>query len=137
MFYCDLCHKYLPRVDPAKSDEALESHCKSTYHQNAYVKAKQEEFEKQQSGQEEKLDEEKNGNVSGEKIQLRFFYILSSHLVHFTETEYLLPFRLTTPTMPTNPVLLPQLSGTKSCSEPRILTMKISLITKLNNNLFY
>ena len=65
MFYCDLCHKYLPRAEPEKSEEVLTTHCKSTSHQNAYVKAKQDEYEKQDEG----LDElDKNGITAAEEV---------------------------------------------------------------------
>ena len=42
MFYCDLCHKYLPRSDPEQAQSVLQNHCMSTSHRNAYDKKEQE-----------------------------------------------------------------------------------------------
>ena len=43
MYFCNLCHKFLPRCEPEKANEILETHCKSVSHQNAFVKKKTEE----------------------------------------------------------------------------------------------
>jgi len=45
MFYCDLCHKYLPKFNRGDPDELIDNHCLSTAHQNAYVKKQIEEQE--------------------------------------------------------------------------------------------
>ena len=45
MFYCDLCHKYLPKLNRGDPDELIDTHCVSTSHQDAYVKKQIEEQE--------------------------------------------------------------------------------------------
>lgn len=40
MFYCDCCHKFLPRTSMEKSDEVRRSHCLSSGHHAAYYKKK-------------------------------------------------------------------------------------------------
>jgi len=43
MLYCDLCHKYLPRIENGKDIETLlREHCLMTGHQNAYFKKQNE-----------------------------------------------------------------------------------------------
>jgi len=45
MFYCDLCHKYLPKLNRGDPDELIDTHCMSKSHQNAYIKKQIEEQE--------------------------------------------------------------------------------------------
>ena len=42
MFYCDLCHKYLPKLNRGDPDELVHNHCISPGHQNAFVKIEAE-----------------------------------------------------------------------------------------------
>lgn len=37
MYYCDLCHKYLPKTLKGDPDELVDLHCQSSPHQNAYA----------------------------------------------------------------------------------------------------
>lgn len=48
MFYCDLCHKYLPKLSKGDPDELVDSHCTSEKHQNAFIK-KESEKRKEES----------------------------------------------------------------------------------------
>ena len=39
MLFCDLCHKYLPKIDQDKDIQShLEEHCLTAGHQHAYYK---------------------------------------------------------------------------------------------------
>ena len=42
MFYCDLCHKYLPKLNRGDPDELVDDHCSSPGHQNAFIKKEAE-----------------------------------------------------------------------------------------------
>ena len=43
MLYCDLCHKYLPKIEPDKDIQCLlRDHCRTTGHQDAYNKHENE-----------------------------------------------------------------------------------------------
>ena len=42
MYYCDLCHKYLPKLNRGDPDELVNNHCISPGHQNAFVKIEAE-----------------------------------------------------------------------------------------------
>ena len=42
MYFCDLCHKYLPKVHHGDIDELIDSHCVSPVHQNAFIKKEAE-----------------------------------------------------------------------------------------------
>lgn len=41
MFYCDLCHKFLPRCSLDKSEHVRRTHCLSRAHQDAYCEKKE------------------------------------------------------------------------------------------------
>ena len=43
MFYCDLCHKFLPRCSLDKSEHVRRTHCLSKAHQDAYCEKKERE----------------------------------------------------------------------------------------------
>jgi hypothetical protein len=47
MFYCDLCHKYLPKITRGDPEELVDSHCSSPGHQTAFVK-KEDEFRREE-----------------------------------------------------------------------------------------
>ena len=42
MFYCDLCHKYLPKLNRGDPDELVDDHCSSPGHQNAFIEKEAE-----------------------------------------------------------------------------------------------
>lgn len=37
MYFCDLCHKFLPRPDGGNAQSLIDSHCKSESHQKKYL----------------------------------------------------------------------------------------------------
>ncbi len=44
MFYCAVCHKYLPRTEPKNAADLVQAHCASAAHRLAYItKRKQEQ----------------------------------------------------------------------------------------------
>lgn len=65
MFYCDLCHKFLPRCSLDKSEHVRRTHCLSKAHQDAYCAKKQwdvnggvkDEVKEEPDGGEEAADD--------------------------------------------------------------------------------
>lgn len=47
MFYCDLCHKYLPKSKRDDPDKLIDIHCASPAHQDAFVKKEAEKREEE------------------------------------------------------------------------------------------
>ena len=69
MLFCDLCHKYLPRIDQDKDIQSLlEEHCLSAGHLNAYDKN-----EKNQLDDTSKKSTETENN---QKVKVRTFFDL-------------------------------------------------------------
>merc|ERR1712051_230614 len=67
MFYCDLCHKYWPKLNRGDPDELIDTHCVSTSHQDAYVKKQIEEQEALKT-----LAEEEQESLTTPKEQISF-----------------------------------------------------------------
>ncbi len=49
MFYCDLCHKYLPKLNQGDQDELVDTHCMTPAHQNSFVKKEAEKRVEEQA----------------------------------------------------------------------------------------
>ena len=56
MLYCDLCHKYLPRIEPEKDIQCLlRDHCLTRGHQNAYLRKQKELLEENLNHSEQQV----------------------------------------------------------------------------------
>ena len=61
MFYCDLCHKFLPRCSLDKSEHVRRTHCLSKAHQDAYCEKKERERDTDSVKDEVKEEPEEEG----------------------------------------------------------------------------
>lgn len=75
MLFCDLCHKYLPRIDHDKDiQSALNEHCLTAGHQSAYYKY--EEHHQFNDHSKNSTDIENRRNVSiNIQIEMSWFLI--------------------------------------------------------------
>ena len=71
MFYCDLCHKFLPRCSLDKSEHVRRTHCLSKAHQDAYCEKKEREcgvkVEVKEQVKEEPEEEEEYEAAGGDE----------------------------------------------------------------------
>lgn len=67
MFYCDLCHKYLPKLNRGDPDELVDNHCSSPGHQSAFVKKEVEKRAEEQEALKALVKEEQVTPVSKPK----------------------------------------------------------------------
>ena len=58
MFYCDLCHKFLPRCSLDKSEHVRRTHCLSKAHQDAYCEKKERERDAATASVKDEVKEE-------------------------------------------------------------------------------
>ena len=57
MLYCDLCHKYLPSIEPGMDVHCvLWDHCQTKGHQDVYLRKQEELLEEKAMHSEQHID---------------------------------------------------------------------------------
>merc|ERR1711874_283329 len=82
MFYCDLCHRYLPKVSPEEADLCCKDHCSSSGHRESWRRQEQERIMEQEEARngdketkkdddEEKIKVEETGKEEQADIEIK------------------------------------------------------------------